>query len=378
MAASPGLRMGVPASMPKTPMFVMEIVPPERSAGAGLARARRVRQFGQRRGELQQGHPVGVLDVRHGQAARGGGRDAQVHVVVLDDLLLRFVPAGVERGVVLQRDQHGLGHQGQRRELVAGERAAGLELRQQLHGRGHVDGQELRDVRCGERAGDHGGGGELAHALDRRPGFPLTLRRSRAARHTGQVPGCDRQVSPADEVADVVPGDEPELPGAGDQREVDAEIFGELAHRRRGPRAFPGFGRRQGLDTPGLRSHRSSHGSGRRKHRGCSTRSATGAAGAAVAARGGEAAGAAGRAAGILQDGAVADEVRFALGGRVCSRLRRFRGRRRNRRRRPRPRRRRSACRPPRRCRAVRAGPRPHRRTAREARRRPWPFRLRR
>ena len=36
MAASPGFRMGVPASMPKTPMFVMEMVPPERSAGLVL------------------------------------------------------------------------------------------------------------------------------------------------------------------------------------------------------------------------------------------------------------------------------------------------------------------------------------------------------
>ena len=250
MAASPGFRMGVPASMPKTPMLVMEMVPPGELGRSGLARARRVRQLGQRRGELQQGHPVGVLDVRHGQAARRGGRDAQVHVVVLDDLLLGLVPAGVERGVVAQGDEHGLGHDGQRRELVAGKRAAGLELRQQFHGRGDVDGQELRDVRCGEGAGNHGGGGELPYALDRRPGFPLALRRSLRG-HTGQVLRCHRQVSPADEVAHVVAGDEPVLPGAGDGREVDAEILGQLAHRRRGPRAFRGLAARRPAPTTG-------------------------------------------------------------------------------------------------------------------------------
>ncbi|MCY1241234.1 hypothetical protein D9M72_541260 [compost metagenome] len=44
MAASPGLRIGVPASMPNTPMFVMEMVPPVSSAGLVLpARAVSVR-----------------------------------------------------------------------------------------------------------------------------------------------------------------------------------------------------------------------------------------------------------------------------------------------------------------------------------------------
>ena len=36
MAASPGFRIGVPASMPKTPMFVIEIVPPESASGLVL------------------------------------------------------------------------------------------------------------------------------------------------------------------------------------------------------------------------------------------------------------------------------------------------------------------------------------------------------
>jgi hypothetical protein len=34
--ASPGVRIGVPASTPKTPTFVIVIVPPDRSAGVAL------------------------------------------------------------------------------------------------------------------------------------------------------------------------------------------------------------------------------------------------------------------------------------------------------------------------------------------------------
>ena len=302
----------MPASMPKTPMLVMEMVPPDSSAGAVLP-ARAVSVSSVRAVEmLQQGHPVGVLDVRHGQAARRGGGDAQVHVVVLNDLLLRFVPAGVERGVVAQGDEHGLRHDGQRRELVAGKRTAGLELRQQFHGRGDVDSEELRDVWRGEGAGNHGGGSELPDALDRRPGFPLALRRSLRG-HTGQVVRRHRQVSPADKVAHIVAGDEPVLAGTGDRREVDAEVLGQLAHRRRGPRAFRGLGR--GMRC--LRNHR--RGRDRLNRRGGRDRLNHGGRSSNGSGRGGEAAGAAGRPAGILQDGAVANEVRFTLGRRVCA-----------------------------------------------------------
>ena len=63
MPASPGLRIGVPASTPKTPTFVIENVPPLISAGAVLparavsaSRADRVR-------ELDEGHRLGVADV---------------------------------------------------------------------------------------------------------------------------------------------------------------------------------------------------------------------------------------------------------------------------------------------------------------------------
>ena len=54
MAASPGLRMGTPASTPKTPTLVTVMVPPRRSAGVQRAARARVGQLGQRPGQLAQ------------------------------------------------------------------------------------------------------------------------------------------------------------------------------------------------------------------------------------------------------------------------------------------------------------------------------------
>ena len=55
MPASPGLRIGVPASTPNTPTFVIENVPPRHVAGRGLARARRLGERADRIGELDEG-----------------------------------------------------------------------------------------------------------------------------------------------------------------------------------------------------------------------------------------------------------------------------------------------------------------------------------
>ena len=68
--ASPGLRIGVPVSTPKTPTLVIVIVPPDMSAGERLAGARGLGQLGDRLGQLEQRQLLGVLDVRHDQAAR--------------------------------------------------------------------------------------------------------------------------------------------------------------------------------------------------------------------------------------------------------------------------------------------------------------------
>ena len=86
MAASPGLRMGTPASTPKTPTLVRVMVPPRRSSGVERACAGRGRQLVERPHQLAQRQILGVLDVGHDQAVWTGHRDAQVHVVLRHDL----------------------------------------------------------------------------------------------------------------------------------------------------------------------------------------------------------------------------------------------------------------------------------------------------
>ena len=54
IATSPGLRIGVPVSMPYEPMFVIVIVPSGHLGGLGLAVARRDRQLLERLRELEQ------------------------------------------------------------------------------------------------------------------------------------------------------------------------------------------------------------------------------------------------------------------------------------------------------------------------------------
>ena len=165
MPDSPGFRIGVPVSTPNTPTLVIVIVPPAMSAGVVLpARAVSV-SVADRVGQLAQRQLVGVLDVRHDQPAVGGRGDAQIDVVLQDDLAGRFVPAGVDLRGSPSGEDDGLGHEQQRRDLDVAELAPGGDPVAQLHRRGHVDGQELGDVRGGERRGHHRRGRVLTHAL---------------------------------------------------------------------------------------------------------------------------------------------------------------------------------------------------------------------
>src|SRR5699024_11186210 len=79
-------------------------------------------------GELPQGHQVGVLEVRHDESARGGGGDAEVHVVLVDDLLGGLVPGGVDLGVAADGDQQRLRDHRQRADLHVGPLPGGAQL----------------------------------------------------------------------------------------------------------------------------------------------------------------------------------------------------------------------------------------------------------
>ena len=100
MPASPGLRIGVPVSTPKTPTLVIVIVPPDMSAGEVLPERAVSVSAAIAPASSRSDSAVGVLDVGHDQPALGGRGDAQVDVVLDDDLAGRLVPGRVDLGVV--------------------------------------------------------------------------------------------------------------------------------------------------------------------------------------------------------------------------------------------------------------------------------------
>jgi hypothetical protein len=129
-----------------------------------------------------------------------------------------------------------LGHDQQGADLDVPELAIGPEPVHELHHAGHVDGDELRDMRRGERRADHGLCGHLAHALDRDAHLALAF----GCEHGWHV--CRGTCAAArPRIREVVircirlevgSGDDATDAGAGDLREVEAQVLGELAHRR--------------------------------------------------------------------------------------------------------------------------------------------------
>ena len=225
--------------------------------------------------ELQQVKPLGALDVGHHQAAGSGGRDAEVHVAVVDDLLAFLVPGGVQVGVAAQRQADGLRVDQQRRDAQAGELPPRLEGLDELHGAGHVDGDPFGHVHVVAHRAHHVLGRHLADALDRHPplraalqgieaaeplrrpeaaaearaaerGAPERGPRLRCARLTGRLEGgvvvedaaLPRlliEVAEGGGRLDVAPRDGAVGAGSDHGGQVDAEVLGVLAHGRLGP-----------------------------------------------------------------------------------------------------------------------------------------------
>src|SRR5699024_7566281 len=115
---SPGLRIGVPESMPDTPTLGMVTVPSRvsqsavRSARAVLATASHPAGLGRfvvPRGQRRQRRLTRVLDIGHGQSARAGRCDAGVRELLEDDLAGLLVPGRVDLRVAADRHQQQLG-----------------------------------------------------------------------------------------------------------------------------------------------------------------------------------------------------------------------------------------------------------------------------
>ena len=116
--------IGVPASTPKTPTLVIVKVPPLISAGWVLPVAGGRGQLVEGGGQVEQGEPLGVLDVGYDEPARRGRGDAEVDVVLVDDLLRGVVPPGVDLRRAPHREHHGAREHQQRRDLDVAELAA--------------------------------------------------------------------------------------------------------------------------------------------------------------------------------------------------------------------------------------------------------------
>ncbi len=166
MAPSPGLMIGVPPSMPKTPTLVIVKVPPGQVGRRRTAVAGGAHQPVEGVRELRQRHLVGVLDVGDQQPARSRCRDAEVDVVAVDDFLRRPVEVRVQVGRAPQAEQDRARHEQQRAHPGVGEARRLAQPPDQLDRPRDVDLDPLRDVRGRERAADHRLGHVLAHALD--------------------------------------------------------------------------------------------------------------------------------------------------------------------------------------------------------------------
>ena len=235
IADSPGLMIGVPASTPKTPTLVIVNVPPHISAGWVLpSRAVAVSWLSAPASSSRE-RSCGVLDVGYDEPARGGRRDAEVDVVLVDDLLGGVVPERVDLRGPPHRQHHRAGQHQQRRDLDVAELAARLEPVDELHRAGDVDGDPLGDVRGGERGAHH----RLRHHL----ATPLTARGS-PARRPGRSDAGSRQ--PERTTSLWRPPRPPRRPGDGavrararDRAEVDARrpssacLLGSRSDRRR-------------------------------------------------------------------------------------------------------------------------------------------------
>ena len=204
----------------------------------GLARPPGLGQRLQAAGQFGQRQRVRVLDVRHDEAAVGGHRDAEVHVALDHDLLRGGVPGGVDERVPGHRDEQRPGHEEQRRYPQLGEFGQLADAAHRRHRLGHVDLEELGDVRRGERARHHGRGHVLAHAAHRDALFPAR------AGVRGQVAGPGSVFHDGISRTDrgtrgrrplhVIPGDRAVRAAARQFGQADAEVLGQLAYRRLG------------------------------------------------------------------------------------------------------------------------------------------------
>src|SRR5690606_5891370 len=160
--------------------------------------------------------------------------DAEVDVVLVDDLLRLVVPGGVDLRVAAHREDERLGREQEWGDADVGKGRVLLEPGDELHRAGDVHRVEDGDVRGGEGRLDHRLRGAAAHRPHGHAGAAAVGGDDTVGEPRLVVARVGRQLLGTGALGvgeDVLPGDD--APGAGgrDRRQVDAQVLGELAHR---------------------------------------------------------------------------------------------------------------------------------------------------
>ena len=178
------LRIGVDSSEPNTPPLVIVNVPPVSSSSVSLPSRARVAYADDRLLDLAERQRIGVAQHRHDQAAIGRDGDADVVVLVIDDVVA--VDRGIDDREALQRLDAGLDeerHEAEPRAVLLLE--ALLVVRAQFVDRLEVDLVEGRQHRRRRLRLDEPLGDARAQARHRHAAL-ATLARSR------RRPACGR------------------------------------------------------------------------------------------------------------------------------------------------------------------------------------------
>ena len=224
-------RIGVDISEPNTPPLVIVNVPPCNSSSFSLlSRARRPKSW-ILASIWASDELVGIAHHRHDQAALGRNRDADVVVVLVDDVVA--FDLGIDVGQFLQRGDAGLdeeAHEAEPHAVLLLE--AVLVLGAQRHDMAHVDFVEGREL----------GGGVLRFLQAQRDGlaqpghrhaFLAVGVRARAGvnrRGSGRAVRSAARASSASSMSPLVT--RPSLPVPATRERIDAAFFGDAAHGR--------------------------------------------------------------------------------------------------------------------------------------------------
>ena len=191
-------------------------------------------------GQVEEREAVGAADHRHQQPLVGGGGDADVPVLLDDDLAGRLVERGVELGVGLQRRHHRLDHEGQEGELHPLGLGAGRQPVLEADQLGHVALLHEGEVGGGPLGERHLLGDLLADAAQRDPlvGAARDPRHRAALLRPGRPPWL--------EGLQVLLGDPAAVAAPGHLLQVERQLPGQGPDRRGGQRPGAGRARRGG------------------------------------------------------------------------------------------------------------------------------------